>query len=525
MQNRGRRLAIAGVSCALLAGTVLSGCGQVRSAGGGAGQATETAVSQSETRKELDLSQSESEIQPQTQKLITSVEYTSKDGTVKITLPDNTWKVTQDADEMRVFASGSEAMINIVHASTEASMKTLSIQTSKTNLETALTGQYSDSAAYQIESYDQSDVGNVKIYRYVVRYKAAARMWAYSVTYGIVAPDQAYVITGTITDDNQTLLKAVEDSVDSFSILRDQELKAVTDSHVNGGTVQPQIQTQKTGQTGAQTSAQEAASLSAYATQTTMYSNDIVNIRSGPGTDSQVMGSLTTGGKVTVTGETAGWYQVSVNGAVGYVRKDFLTTTQTATPSTSASDDGSNRSQEGAASDAEIATATNYGSTSTLYTTDGVNIRSNPGTGSSIVATLPTGSAVSVIGETDNWYIVSTGSGTGYISKSYLASSAPASTGGNGTSSGSGTSSAGSGSKNTAPTSGTSILSGTVSSATSTSVTIAGDDGNTYTIYTGDADITSSGSGLTAGTWISASVDNSQTASDGTRYATSVSGG
>ena len=39
---------------------------------------------------------------------------------------------------------------------------------------------------------------------------------------------QQRTITGTVTDDNSTLLKAVEDSVDSFTVLKDEELKNVT---------------------------------------------------------------------------------------------------------------------------------------------------------------------------------------------------------------------------------------------------------------------------------------------------------
>ena len=214
-------LLIAGVAAGL------AGCGQ------GRGTSPET-VKESETQAQTQAQTSapvvkveEKETESEA-KLITSVEYTSKDGTVKITLPDNTWKVTQDADEMRVFSSGSDAMINIVHASTESAMKTLSIQKTQEELDAALTKQYSDANAYEIQSFESKKVDTVDVYRYVVKYNAAARMWAYSVTYGIVAPDQAYVITGTVTEDNNALLKAVEDSVDSFTVLKDEELKNVT---------------------------------------------------------------------------------------------------------------------------------------------------------------------------------------------------------------------------------------------------------------------------------------------------------
>ncbi len=449
----------------------------------------------------------ETEKESETQKLITSVEYTSKDGTVKITLPDNTWKVTQDADEMRVFSSASDAMINIVHASTESAMKTLSIQKTEDELNTALTKQYSDTNAYEVQSFEAKTIGNVNTYRYVVKYNAAARMWAYSVTYGIVAQGQAYVITGTVTEDNSTLLKAVEDSVDSFTVLKDEELMNITSASTTTGTAGAA----GTGETNAPasaaataaTSSAESASLTTYASQTTMYSSDIVNVRSGPGTDTEVISGFNIGDAVTVTGETNGWYQVNINGTTGYVKKDFLSTTKTETPQTTA--------QSNTVAAGEAAAGTNYGSAVTMYATDGVNVRSGPSTDSNVSGTVGAGTALTVVGETDNWYIVSTGSGTGYVSKAYVSSTAVAAattttdtTGSAGTSSGNNTASG--------------YLGGVVTSYSGDSIILAGDDGRTYTVYTGGADISSS-SGLESGDYVSLGYTQN---SDGSLNATVV---
>ncbi len=478
------------------AACICSGCGMSRDVGS-------VSVQESETEAKVQPQTSapvvpESETETETPKLITSVEYTSKDGTVKITLPDNTWKVTQDADEMRVFSSGSDAMINIVHASTESAMKTLSVQTSREDLEAALTRQYSDTNAYDIQSFEQSTVSTVNIYRYVVKYNAAARMWAYSVTYGIVAPDQAYVITGTVTDDNATLLKAVEDSVDSFTVLKDEELRNVTGAPLSGTTT---VQTPDNA-----TSSQETSSLKPYSAATTLYVNDTVNVRSGPGTDTDIIGGYAPGDPVMVIGETNNWYQVSINGETGYIRKDFLTNNANAAQQTNAQ-----ASSDEAAG--ESISAYNYGSSVTMYATDGVNIRSQPSTSSDVSGAVNSGTAVTVVGETDNWFIVSTGSGTGYISKSYLSSSAPAasSDGGSASSSGgsSGSSSGGSG-----------ALTGTVTSSTADTITLTGDDGNIYTIYTGEADITTT-SGLYSGLYVSVGYTQN---SDGSLSASYVSG-
>ena len=489
------------------AAACLSGCGQNRSN-------TPETVKESEPQTQAQtqastpaVTKKESETESETQKLITSVEYTSKDGTVKITLPDNTWKVTQDADEMRVFSSGSDAMINIVHASTESAMKTLSIQKTEEELDAALTKQYSDADAYEIQSFETKKVDNVDVYRYVVKYNAAARMWAYSVTYGIVAPDQAYVITGTVTDDNSALLKAVEDSVDSFRVLKDEELKNVTAITTVAGTPD-------TGETSAEASgvdgnsSQENSSLSSYSASTTMYASDIVNVRSGPGTDTNVIGGFSAGDPVTVTGETNGWYQVDSNGETGYIRKDLLSASQVQPQTTSQS----------SSADASGETASNYGSAVTMYAADGVNVRSQPSTGSDVSATLGQGTAVTVVGETPNWYVVSTGSGTGYIAKGLLNSTAPAGGGTSADQSSSGSSSSSSGSSSGGG--GTGYVSGVITSASGDSITIAGDDGNSYTIYTGAAEISAS-SGLNSGVYVNVGYSVN---ADGSLSASAVTG-
>lgn len=495
----------------------LSGCGKRLTT-----EETEREI-QTETATEQ-VTESETETESETQKLITSVDYTSKDGTVKITLPDNTWKVTQDADEMRVFSSGSAAMINIVHASTASAMKNLSVMTSEEDLKTSLTKQYSDTNAFDIESFENKTISGVDTYRYVVKFNATARMWAYSVTYGIVSTDQAYVITGTVTDENSTLLEAVEKSVDSFRALKDETLKTVTSDVISGTT-------QKTSETTSANSSVELATLTDYGTSATLYANDDnINVRVAPGTDADVIGLLSRGDQVTVVGETSGWFKVNINGNIGYVRKDFLVNSLSQVNTTETDPD----SDEAAA--AELGGETRYGSSVTLYvSTSEVNVRSQPGTGSSVINSLTGGNAVTVIGETDNWFVVSINGVIGYISKAYLSYDSSAYTGGStggSTDGNTGGSTGGSTGGNTdgntggntgGNTTGSQTISGTITGSTVDTVTLAGDDGHTYTIYTGEADV-STVDGIYDGVYVSVNVDNSQTATDGTLYATNVTG-
>lgn len=509
MKNRKKQFIICLTAVSVLAFS-LSGCGKRKDE---LAQMTETeseAVTEKATERPT-----EKITESETQKLITSVDYTSKDGTVKITLPDNTWKVTQDADEMRVFSSGSEAMINITHASTEAAMNNLSVMTTEEDLKASLTKQYSDANAYEVESFENVVISGVNTYRYVVKYNATARMWAYAVTYGIVAENQAYVISGTVTDENKTLLESVEKSVDSFRVLKDEVLKSVT-SNVISGTTQ---KTPGTTATTSATSAEELKSLTDYGTNATLYANDAVNVRLAPGTDADILATVNNGDKITVVGETAGWFKVNISGNVGYIRKDFLvnapTTQQTET----------NAASSAAAATAEVNTQTTYGSAVTLYASSAVNVRSQPGTDSSVIDGFSTGNAVTVIGETDNWFVVSVNGNTGYVSKAYLTyDSSVANNTNNGDNNNTDNSNNNNGTGgNSGSGTGSSTISGTVVSSGMDYITVSGDDGMNHTIYYGDAS-TNTVDGLYDGVYVSVTVDNSQTSADGTLYATSVTG-
>ena len=144
---------------------------------------------------------------------------------------------------------------------------------------------------------------------------------------------------------------------------------------------------------------------------------------------------------------------------------------------------------------------------------------------------------MTVVGETDNWFIVSVNGTTGYVSKSYLTSDSSVAENNSQTGTDTGGSTDGDNTGNTgdgsgdntgnnsggdAP-SGSQTITGTVTGSTVDTITIAGSDGHSYTIYTGDASVNTV-DGIYDGVSVSVNVDNAQTASDGTLYATSVTG-
>ena len=66
-----------------------------------------------------------------------------------------------------------------------------------------------------------------------------------------------------------------------------------------------------------------------YTTSKTMYAKSEVNVRASFSTNSESFEIITPGTEVTVLGETAnGWYQISYNDGVAYIKSDYLSNTK-----------------------------------------------------------------------------------------------------------------------------------------------------------------------------------------------------
>ncbi|MCC8046377.1 MAG: SH3 domain-containing protein [Clostridiales bacterium] len=530
MLNKRMKAVLIGLVTALAVTVLTSGCQLL----------VEEEETESETASET---MSETETEPDTETEIqTNVVYISEDGTVRIVLPDSTWEATQDVDEMRVFASASESMINIVHASDESAMKNISVMESEEDLEATLANQYPEEDAFEVVSFQVNSSSTLSVYEYVVKYNYSTSMWAYSVTYALMSAedDAAYVVTGTVTEDDAESLDAVQTAVESFTVLDTDSIFSVLP-----GTVENNATTESETQQAASESeagSDELTSLSEYSTSVTLYASTNVNIRQQPSTDADRIGSLLSGSAVTVTGETNSWFRVSVGGNTGYISKAYLVSTQPDTDA-EAETEASDNSTAVSSSDviaAELGSEISYGTSYTYYTTTQVNLRSEPSTDSSVVSGVASGTAVTVTGETDNWFIVSVDGNTGYISKSYVSSTQPStasssdsdssgssagSTDSSDSSDSSGTtdsSSSGDTDSSTSSSSSTGVVSGTVAAFTSDTIVIQGDDGVTYSINYSNASLNSSG--LTEGLYVTATIDYSQTTSGGSLYATDVTG-
>ncbi len=117
-----------------------------------------------------------------------------------------------------------------------------------------------------------------------------------------------------------------------------------------------------------------------------------VNLRSGAGTDTAIMDTLPSGTAVIVEADTgSGWYKVNYSGISGYMSAEYL----------------------------DFSAEMELSASGSVSATD-VNLRSGPGTSSSVVRVTSLGESVEILGVSGNWYRVSAGGDTGYIRSDYV---------------------------------------------------------------------------------------------------------
>lgn len=130
-----------------------------------------------------------------------------------------------------------------------------------------------------------------------------------------------------------------------------------------------------------------------------------VVMRSGPSKQHDVLASYQVGQKVTVLSYGSTWCQISVNGSIGYMMSEFLSTVK---PEVS---------------------EPNYGTAYTAYVTSqngkGVRMRMGAGKLFPTVATYSVGTKVTVQEYDEDWCKIRVGTNTGYMMTEFLTTSAP----------------------------------------------------------------------------------------------------
>ena len=156
--------------------------------------------------------------------------------------------------------------------------------------------------------------------------------------------------------------------------------------------------------TGAETPSEPTTPETPSETTTATVNADVLNVRSGKGTDTSIVGTLQNGEIVTVLDNSdVGWVKIkTASGLEGYVAREYLTGTETPSEPTTPE------------TPSETTTAT--------VNADVLNVRSGKGTDTSIVGTIRNGETVTVLDNSDaTWVNIKTSSGLeGYVHRDYL---------------------------------------------------------------------------------------------------------
>lgn len=117
-----------------------------------------------------------------------------------------------------------------------------------------------------------------------------------------------------------------------------------------------------------------------------------LRLRQSPSTTSSILATAASGDTVVVLEKLDGWYKVNFQASEGYMASEYLILSETA--------------------DVTIG----YG----LVNATSLNMRSGPGTGFSVIASLSNSSVVSIVGIDAGWYKVTYGGKTGYVLSDFL---------------------------------------------------------------------------------------------------------
>ena len=125
-----------------------------------------------------------------------------------------------------------------------------------------------------------------------------------------------------------------------------------------------------------------------------------VNIRSGPSTNTDVLGGLFRGQTITAISSSQGWTKIKYDGSTAYVASSYLTKGN------------------------ELPPPLRIGPGTVKVTTTALNLRTGPGLSYRVIKVLKSGSRVTMTGTTARgWVQLVNGGSTGWSSMQYLVSS------------------------------------------------------------------------------------------------------
>ena len=143
----------------------------------------------------------------------------------------------------------------------------------------------------------------------------------------------------------------------------------------------------------------------------TRQTRDVVNLRRGPGTEYEKVGTLPGRTKLSIVGESGDWYQISHNGRRVFIANWLTFELPTATPILRSTAPPRIRVRK-------------FSSPQRKYTHGELNLRSGPGTSYRRVAAVGAGATLQILGQSGDWYLIKTNGRDAYVA-SWLVHNSP----------------------------------------------------------------------------------------------------
>lgn len=141
-----------------------------------------------------------------------------------------------------------------------------------------------------------------------------------------------------------------------------------------------------------------------------------VEVKILPLINGSVIETLKKGTEVTIISQLNGWSYIQTDTISGWIRTDNISSDE---KEGNSNDNGTKNDESNTTKDDEDIKESSF-TEKTMYATDYVNIRKEPNTSSDKLMVVSLNTELKVIGETGDWYKVSTSLGDGYVSKELL---------------------------------------------------------------------------------------------------------
>ena len=160
------------------------------------------------------------EAETETEKKVTvvSTKYISKDKTLSIHLPDETWENKRDIVGTLEFEAEEKGSIIINHIANVDTSKA-KLPSSKADVLNNLQENGKDIEYYEVLEFTKQEKSAQDEYFTLVKCTDALEKYFYTVSYDIVKGNDIYTVSGYVEQDDEELLKQIQDSVESFQVI------------------------------------------------------------------------------------------------------------------------------------------------------------------------------------------------------------------------------------------------------------------------------------------------------------------